>query len=105
MYLRVELSKKDCEINEDFTCKWKDIEEALYKDIGNEQNITRLSIFLDKNYSDFKDQTLEILFNQVDCEIDSALGRSTEVVKDSKNRSQTELTFALKTNLEASLKT
>ena len=55
-----------------------------------------MSNFLDKNYSEFHWQPFEILFNQVDYEVDSALGRSTEVIKDSKGRSQTDLTFALK---------
>ena len=96
MYLRVELTKKDYDINEDFPCKWKDLEEALCNAIGKEQSITRLSNFLDKNYTDFNSQPLEILFNQVDCEVDSALGRSTAVIKDSKGRSQTDLTFAVK---------
>ena len=56
-----------------------------------------MSNFLDKNYSEFNWQPFEILFNQVDYEVDSALGRSTKVIKDSKGRSQTELTYALKT--------
>ena len=47
------------------------------------------------NYTMYKDQPLELLFDQVDREVDSSLGRSKEVVKDSKNRSQTYLTFAL----------
>ena len=68
MYLGVKLSQRDYDVTGDFTCKWKDIEEALYKAIGKEQNVTRLSNFLDKNYTNFKDQPLEILFDLIDTE-------------------------------------
>ena len=87
----------DYDITGDFTCKWKEIEEALYKAIGAEQNVTRLSNFLDMNYTNFKDQPLELLFDQVDRKVDSFLGRSKEVVKDAKNRYHAYLTFALLT--------
>ena len=39
---------EDVDINEDFKCKWKELEAALNKTIGKEQNITRLSNFFDK---------------------------------------------------------
>ena len=97
MHLGNEVVKNDYDIDGDFTCKWSEIEDALFKAIGAEQNVTRLSNFLDMNYTNFKDQPLELLFDQVDREVDSSLGRSKEVVKDSKNRSQAYLTFALLT--------
>ena len=44
---------EDVDINEDFKCKWKELEAALYKAIGKEQNITRLSNFLTKIFQNF----------------------------------------------------
>ena len=43
----------DEDIDEDFRCKWKDLETTLYKAIGKEQNIARLYNFIDKEASDF----------------------------------------------------
>ena len=93
MYLGNELAKKGIYFTGDFTCKWSLIEDSLFKAIGDEQNVIRLSNFLDLNHTQFKDQPLELLFNQVNHEVDSYLGR--QVVKDSKDRSQCLATHAL----------
>ena len=64
MYLSVEL--EDIDINEDFTCKWGQLEQAFYNAIGKEQNIIRLSNFFDKDYKQFHSQPLELIIDQVD---------------------------------------
>ena len=50
MNLKIE-TKKD--VDERFRCKWENIESALYKAVGQEQNVSRIYIFLDKHGSDF----------------------------------------------------
>ena len=61
MYLSVEL--EDIDINEDFTCKWGQLEQAFYNAIGKEQNIIRLSNFFDKDYEQFHSQPLELIID------------------------------------------
>lgn len=88
---------EDVDINEDFKCKWKELEAALYKAIGKEQNITRLSNFFDKNYSEFHSQHLELIIDQVEHHVNSVLGKPTTVVTDSKGRTLSDFTYTLKT--------
>ena len=80
MYLVLELDGVD--INEDFSCKWSEIESALYNAIGKEQNIVRLSNFFDKDYDQFHSQPLELIIDQVDNHVNSVLGKSIAVHKD-----------------------
>ena len=88
---------KDEDINEDFTCKWSDIETALYKAISKEQNIVRLSNFFDKDYDQFHSQPLELIIDQVETHVNSVLGKSTAVHKDAKGRTLSDYTYTLKT--------
>lgn len=87
---------EDEDIEESFHCKWKDIEAALYKAIGKEQNITRLYNFMDKNASQFHSAPLELLIDQVENHINSVLGKQTTTHTDSKNRTLSDFTFTLK---------
>ena len=87
----------DADIDEDFNCKWKDIESALYKAIGREQNITRLSNFSDKDSSEFHSQPLELIIDQVDNHVNLVLGKSTTVHTDTKGRVLSDFTYTLKT--------
>ena len=95
MYLGVEL--EDIDINEDFTCKWGQLEQAFYNAIGKEQNIIRLSNFFDKDYAQFHSQALELIIDQVDYHVNSVLGKSTAVFKDDKGKTHSEFTYTLKT--------
>ena len=95
MYLNELL--KDEDIEEDFTCKWSDIETALYKAITKEQNIVRLSNFFDKDYDQFHSQPLELIINQVETHVNSALGKSTSVHTDAKGRTLSDFAYTLKT--------
>ena len=70
MYLSDDL--EDADINEDFKCKWRQLETALYKAIGKEQNITRLSNFFDK----------ELIIDQMDYHENLVLGKPNTVFKD-----------------------
>ena len=59
------------------------MEDALLKEIEDEQNVTRLANFLDLNYTKFVNQPLELLFNSVDREVDAYLGKQNEIIEDS----------------------
>ena len=56
MHLGNELAAMGHNILGDFTCKWRTVEDALFKAIGDEQNVTRLANFLSLNYTKFVDQ-------------------------------------------------
>ena len=84
MYLNEELPNED--IDEDFNYKWSQIETALYIAINKEQNVVRLASFFEKDYDQFHSQPLELLIDQVEKHVDSVLGKSTAVHKDTKNR-------------------
>ena len=68
----------DEDIDEHFRCKSKDLETALYKAIGKEQNITILYNFMDKKASDFHSAPLELIIDQVEDHINSVLGKHTQ---------------------------
>ena len=83
MHLAQELN---VDIEADFTCKWSSIEKSLFKAMSKEQDTIRLANFYDTNYTDFHSMPMELLINKVDQYVDTALGKSTSVHKDSKNR-------------------
>ena len=87
---------EDVDIEEDFQCKWKDLETALYQAIGKEQNIARLYNFMDKKASDFHSAPLELIIDQVEDHVNSVLGKHTTAYTDSKNRTLCDYTFTLK---------
>ena len=94
MYLGIELD--DIDINEDFSCKCGQLEQAFYNAIGKEQNIIRLSNFFDKDYAQFHSQPLELIIDQVDYHVNSVLGKSTAVFKDDKGRTHSDFTYRTK---------
>ena len=73
----------DEDIDEDFRCKWKDLESALYKAIGKEQNIARLYSFMDKKASEFHSAPLDLLMDPVEDHVNAVLGKDTTAYTDS----------------------
>jgi hypothetical protein len=74
------------------------LEAALYKAIGKEQNIVRLSNFFDKDYAEFHSQPLELIIDQVDYHVNSFLGKPTISFKYNKGRTLSDYTYTLKKN-------
>ena len=87
----------DADIDEDFNCKWKDIESALDKAIGREKNIARLFNFSNKSSSEFHSQPLELIIDQVDNHVNMVLRRSTTIHTDTKGRVLSDFTYTIKT--------
>ena len=86
----------NADIDEDFRCKWKNIESALYNAIGKEQNIARLYNFMDKKASEFHSASLELLIDQVEDHVNAVVGKDTTAHIDAKHRTISEFTFATK---------
>ena len=94
MHLKQELKTEV--IDEDFSCKWSSIENALTNAINKEQNVVRLANFFNKNYESFHSQPLKLLMDQVEKYVDSVLGSSSAVHKDLKNRTLSEYTYSIR---------
>ena len=86
------ISNKDVE--EDFTCSWKNVEEAMYQAVGKENKVNRLHSFNKMKSSEFHSKPLEILFADIDGKIDASHGKSHLYHKDSKGRMISPYSFA-----------
>merc|ERR1712030_245686 len=93
MFLRRALDGEDLE--EDFSCKWFNLENSLYKAISPEQDTTRYAQFLEKDYTQFHSLPMEIIINSVDAHVDGALGKKMKVIKDSKLRTLSSYTYSI----------
>ena len=100
MLLGNELVAQGLNIAGDFTVKWQTVQDCLFKAIGDEQGVTRMSKFLALNYTKFSEQPLELLFNRVDHEVDAFLGKTNEVFEDTKKRKHCLFTYSLLTKYE-----
>ena len=69
-----------------FTCKWKQIEMAIHKIIGEAPNIKRLSTYIDKE--DWRGLTVEQALNSIERHHDNSLNHKKKIFKDENGATQ-----------------
>ena len=69
-----------------FVCVWREVEQAMFSAVGQENKVNRLYAFLDKKPSYFHSKPLKLLIGEVDSHVDAVLGKSILTHRDSKGR-------------------
>lgn len=100
MLLHHKLKESNGNIAGDFSVKWGTIKECLFGAISDEQGVSRMTNFLALNHTKFSEAPLELLVNMVDRDVDTFLGNSSDVFRDSKKRQHCLLTHNLLTKYE-----
>ena len=83
------------EVDDNFTCSWKDVESAIYRAVGQENKVKRLHGFNKIKASSFYDKPLEIIIASVDEKINETWGNSQILYKSMNGKTISIYSFCL----------